>query len=66
MTHDPGSAIPFAWFEGWLVSLKIAQMVVRVHDDHAGVHPRLGVHDGCRLDRRQRSGTYGHVSSNLW
>ena len=29
MTQDLGSTVPFAWFEGWLVSLKIAQMVVR-------------------------------------
>src|SRR5712691_1079939 len=65
MTHGPGSAVPFVWFEGWLASLKIAQMVVRVHDDHAGVHPRLGAHESCRLHRSQRSGTYGHVSSNL-
>ena len=29
MTQDRGSAVPFAWFEGRLVSLKIAQMPVR-------------------------------------
>lgn len=28
MTRDLGSTVPFAWFEGWLVSLKIAQMTV--------------------------------------
>ena len=28
MTQDPGSAVPFAWFGGLAVSLKIAQMVV--------------------------------------
>ena len=28
MTQDLGSTVPFAWFEGWLVSLKIAQMTV--------------------------------------
>jgi hypothetical protein len=28
MTQDPGLAVPFAWFEGWFVSLKIAQMAV--------------------------------------
>jgi hypothetical protein len=28
MTQDLGSTVPFAWFEGWLVSLKIAQMAV--------------------------------------
>ena len=27
MTQGPGSVVPFARFEGWLVSLKIAQMV---------------------------------------
>jgi hypothetical protein len=28
MTRDLGSTVPFAWFEGWLVSLEIAQMTV--------------------------------------
>jgi hypothetical protein len=30
MTQDSGSAVPFAWFEGWFVPLKIAQTVVAV------------------------------------
>ena len=28
MTQDRRPAVPFAWFEGWLVSLNIAQMAV--------------------------------------
>lgn len=65
MTQEPGSAVPFAWFEGWLVSLKIAQIVVHVRGDQAGVRLRLAVHGGCGLRHGQRSGTYGHISSKL-